>query len=93
MWYEITKPVKRYSGTTSGTVTVPRGASIIHLQFTGGTCSGFPDGQGGTITLTAAAGSGTQFVPNYIYPEPNGATLTFSSTTTWWVDIMSPEGF
>jgi hypothetical protein len=92
MWQEITGPVKRFAGTT-GTVTVPKGASILHIVFAGGSCAGFPDGQGGVITITGTSGSGFDYDPDYVSPIPSGATLTFSGTSTYFVDVMSPNGF
>ena len=98
-WHELTWPMKRFTGV-SGTVTLPAGSIIIYMQFTGGTCQGFPDGQGAGLTITAAAGSGFSYAPIHLGSKtlPNGGTgaatvLTFAGTSMYFVEAINPTGF
>lgn len=97
MWQEITGPLKRFSGA-SGAVPVRKGWIILNLQAgtsTGGTVDGFPDGQGGLITLILPSGSnGINIDPKHegIVVKSDG-NITFNGTTTYYMEVMCKDGF
>jgi len=88
-WRDLAGPCKRYSGTTSGSLVIPKGASIIYLEFSGGTVSGFPDGQGSTITITSPTTGPFLYIPEHVQGF-DAATLTFNSTTQWFAEVYIP---
>lgn len=89
-WHGLAGPTKRYSGSTSGSVAVPKGASVVYLEFTGGTVTGFPDGQGGTITITSPTTGPFVYIPAHVQGLDGGVTMTFSSTTQWFLELYIP---
>jgi hypothetical protein len=58
MWYELTGSVKRWAAV-SGTLTLPAGARVLQIKFSGGTCV-LPTGDG-TTTQTITCPSGIWF--------------------------------
>lgn len=88
-WRDLAGPTKRYAGTTSGSVAIPKGASVIYLEFSGGTVTGFPDGQGGTLTLTSPTTGPFTYIPMHVQ-NLDAATVTFSSTTQWFMELYIP---
>lgn len=89
-WRDLAGPCKRYAGTTSGSVAVPKGASVVYLQFSGGSVTGFPDEQGGTITITSPSTGPFTYAPYHAQNMDGGATITFSSTTQWFLELYIP---
>lgn len=90
-WRDLAGPCKRYAGSTSGTVVVPKGASIVYLEFSGGTVSGFPDEQGGTITITSPTSAAFIYAPYHAQGFDGGATITFSSTVQWFLELYAAD--
>ena len=90
-WRDLAGNTKRYAGST-GTVVVPKGASIVYLQFSGGTVTGFPDGSGGTITITSPASNYGNFtyIPMHVQGTDGGGTITFSGTTQYFLELYIP---
>ncbi len=90
-WRDLAGPTKRYAGTT-GSVVVPKGASIVYLEFSGGTVTGFPDGNGGTITLTSPTTGPFTYIPMHAngHDGDGGVTVTFSATTQYFMEVYIP---
>lgn len=95
----ITTPIKGYSGV-SGTVHVPKGCVLLYLTATGnGTIQGFPDGQGGSLTITIPNTSqwflydspSMQMVLN---PGPSSSVwdIVFTGTTAYYFEVTNPAG-
>jgi hypothetical protein len=94
MWYEISGNVIHRTGV-SGTPTIPAGAIILNLQMIGttATCTGFPDGAGGTITLGPPDANGFNYDPKHTGTRTATANqIAFVNTTFYFVEYLVPAG-
>jgi hypothetical protein len=92
-WQGIAGPVKRFSGT-SGSITIPKGSMILHFVFQGGTCTGVPDGVGGSLTLTSPSNAPFYYDPMHLAcVTPSDLLITFGGTTMYFVEIQNKVGF
>lgn len=98
MWKELPGTVKRFAGS-SGTVAIPRGASVIgftaHCTSAGSIT--FWDGVGGTVTIPVPANTWFVYDPKHTNAIANSTTaaqkqITFTTTDSYFVEIHAPNG-
>lgn len=99
MWTELNANIKRFTGT-SGTVTLPKGASIIKIlaHATSAGSVAFTDGVGGTVTVVLPASSQWfEYSPQHlacVAGQTEGPlTAIFTSTDSYLLEAYSTTGF
>ena len=95
MWQDLNGETKRFAGA-SGTVTVPKGCSIIHLAAHSSAAATvtLPDGKGSDVTVPIPT-TGFFYSPQHLLctaPANADYAIVFTSTDGYFVEIYGPRG-
>lgn len=94
MWLDLNAVTKRFAGA-SGTVTVPKGCSIIHVAAHSSAAATvtLPDGIGGEVTVPIPT-TGFFFSPQHLLCVVQDADydIVFTDTDGYFVEIYGSRG-
>jgi hypothetical protein len=96
MWQDVRSQVKRLAGS-SGAVSIPLGSHVLSISAhsTAGGSVAIWDGAGGVATIPIPANTWFVYDPKHLCTTANtgSATITFTTTDSYLVEISNPQGF